>query len=130
MAKLREMFPLSTFRASDLNGQPLVLTTAGVTSEELFDKPAWVLWFVEDGRGLKLNFRNAECLALATKSENSSDWAGLKVKLTPAPFTSRTGEPGTMIVLEVLPAAAPEAKPAGNAGLPKPTNDLDDGIPF
>jgi hypothetical protein len=127
MATLRDMFPLTLFRASDLDGQPLVLTTSGVTNEVVYDKEAWVLRFLEDGRALKLSFRNAEALALATKSENSHDWGGLKVRLTPAPFTNRTGEPGTMIVLEVLP---PEAKPTANAGLPKPANSLDDGIPF
>ena len=84
MATRDELFPSKYIKHSDLNGQEVTVTIAGLDIEEVGmdreTKP--VLSFKDEKKGLVLNMTNYDAIAEAY-DEQTDNWPGKKIILYP-----------------------------------------------
>ena len=75
-----EMFPSRFLKATDLPRKGMVLTIDALEQEDLNGEEKWVMFFVEEEKGLVLNKTNANAVA-DELGRKTSEWSGHKVHL-------------------------------------------------
>ena len=136
MAKRHDVFPSKYLQAADLRGKPVNVTIERAPLETLKNKNGedlkTVLYFRGAKKALPLNRTNWDsCADLC--GDDSDDWPGHQIQLYPTttPFGTdtvdciriRAPEQGE---LKPIKATAAKAK----ATEPKPSDEMDDEIPF
>ena len=84
MPKVTEIFGGSYLKVDHLNGQPRVVTINGWNTEIVYGEEAYVVYFAEEKRALKLSATCARDIATALKIDDMEDWAGSKIELYPS----------------------------------------------
>ena len=75
-----QMFPSKYLRAADLPRRGITLTIDAIEQEQIGGDDKYVLYFIEDERGLALNKTNA--LAIADGyGKDTEEWSGRKIHL-------------------------------------------------
>ena len=108
MSTRDELFPSKYIKHSDLNGQELTVTIAGLDIEEVgMDKESKpVLSFKKAKKGLVLNMTNYDAIAEAY-GEETDNWPGKKIVL----YGDKARFGGKIVdCVRVKPASPPEAK--------------------
>lgn len=83
MPKVSEIFGGSYLKVDHLNGKPRVVTIKGWGTETVFGEEAYVVYFVEEARALKLSPTCARDIAAALNSDDMDKWPGGQVELYP-----------------------------------------------
>lgn len=97
--------------------RPMLVTIKDVVQEQMKDEHGqpeskWVIYFLEQERGMVLNKTNAELIALFTKERNTDNWTGHKVVLYDDPTISFGGKlVGGIRVRAPRQPAAPQPPP-------------------
>lgn len=85
MAKIGEVYPSKFLKADDFKGQPNVtLTIKAAPLEESFGEQKTVLYFHETEKAFTLNPTNARIMVQLLEDDETDNWPGAKVTLTPA----------------------------------------------
>jgi hypothetical protein len=78
--QIDQMFPSKYLRAADLPRRGMTLTIDAIEQEQIGGDDKFVLYFLEEGRGLALNKTNA--LAIADGyGKDTEEWSGRKIHL-------------------------------------------------
>ncbi len=129
--KLSQMFPRRYATGEDLQGKPITLTIASITSEKMHPQAnapeveKWVMYFKEAKKGVVLNRPLAYQIAEFLGSEDTDGWVGKSITIYPQPMTV-AGKKVTAIrarAAKVKPGAAGEAIPPSLA-----EEDDDEGV--
>ena len=134
MPKVSEIFGGSYLKAYDLNGQPRVVTINGWNTEIVYGDEAYVVYFAEEKRALKLSATCARDIATALKNDAIENWVGGKIELYTCEQKITDRDTQTEKQITMIRARAPSGSaskalgPAG--GPPSRRNDPDDEIPF
>jgi len=75
-----EMFPSRFLRAADLPRKGMTLTIDALEQEDLNGENKWIMFFVEEEKGLMLNKTNATAIADELGGK-TVEWSGHKVHL-------------------------------------------------
>jgi hypothetical protein len=127
--KMSKLFHGKYLRASDVVGKQYDATISHVTIERMRDnKEKAVAYFEGQDRGIPLNKTKCDLLAKMSGSDDTDDWAGLKINISEGE-TSFGAD--TVACIEFKPAHSRKPK---NNGAPTdahvPAEALDDEIPF
>ena len=139
MPKVSESFGGAYLKAEHLNGKPRVVTISGYAIETVYGEEKYVLYFVDEKRGLALSPTCARDIAKVLGDE-MEDWDGRSIELYPEPRTITDRDTQAEKQITMIRARAPASPPATSlATPPKPSPkpaatakrpDLDDDIPF
>jgi hypothetical protein len=141
MPKVSEIFGGSHLKAEHLNGRPRHVTINGWNTEIVFGSEAYVVYFAEERRGLRLSGTCARDIATALKIDDMENWVGGKIELYPCEQKIIDRDTQTEKQITMIRARAPSSGPPATtlappprpAPKPAPTarqTDLDDEIPF
>jgi len=83
MPRVSEIFGGSYLKVDHLNGEPRVLTVKSWGTEIAFGEEAYVIYFVEEARALKLSPTCARDVAAALRSDEMDKWVGGQIELYP-----------------------------------------------
>ena len=124
---INDVFPSKYLKASDLQGQSVVLTISGCELEELGQEQKMVLYFSGKSKGMVLNKTNANTIA-GMFSPETDNWMGQKIEV----FSMMVPFQGQQVPSLRVKAPAVQAEPPINT---QPANesfddDMDDEIPF
>lgn len=134
MAKIGEVFPSKFLKVDDLKGRSVALTIKDVKLEESFGSTKPVLYFHGTEKAFTVNSTNARIITQLLTDDETDNWVGAKVTLTPV-MRKIAGE--LKKVVDVTDARFDEAAqvgvPAAAAVAPVPLahqEPQDDQIPF
>ena len=105
-------FPSKWIKASDLQGQDVVVTMGHVQVEEVGDDKKPVLYFAGKEKGMVLNKTNANTIG-ALYGDETAAWQGNRITLFPTQ-TDFGGEQKPCIRVRITAPAAEPAPPAKN----------------
>lgn len=82
--KISEAFPSNFLKVDDLKGRRVQLTIQSVEMEEVGEGHKPVVYFGGQSKGLVLNKTNASMIEEIAGSDDTDDWAGVRIVLYPA----------------------------------------------
>jgi len=104
------MHPSRFFRCSDLNGQPLRVTIAGVRKEDVGNgESKWALTFKDVTKALIINKTNSKAIQKLFGKETDG-WRGKEILLVPAVVDFK-GEEVDAVRIRAVPQRKPAEEP-------------------
>ena len=124
---IENAFPSTYLKASDLNGQAVVVTMATVRVEEVGKDERPILYFVGKDKGVVLNKVNKNAIVTLYGPE-TDDWTGKAIELFPAlvDFQGKQVEAIRIRAPRVRAPAKPATPPQGmySDSNPPPAGDV------
>lgn len=77
---INSAFPSKYLKAADAE-EDLILTIKSIELEKVGEDKKPVIYFREQAKGMVLNKTNAKMIAKITKSEDTDEWAGHKIRI-------------------------------------------------
>lgn len=127
--KIGEAFPGNYLKAQDLGNSRVTVTIDRVEMEDIGGDHKAVLYFVGKEKGLVLNKTNSNTITELANSDETDDWAGLRVIL----FKTKTEYQGKRVdCVRIDEAPARPAPQPPKPIAPPPVSDeiTDDDVPF
>jgi hypothetical protein len=118
MAKIGDIYPSKFLKADDFKGQQNVTLTIKATPlEEPFGEQKTVLYFHETEKAFTLNPTNARIVVQLLEDDETDNWIGAKITLTPA-MRNIAGQ--LKKVIDVTAAYFPQGQQQQGGAFPPP----------
>ena len=136
--KKNEIFPSTYYNASDVRDGAITLTIDDVRMEAVGEganetEKAVAYFKEEDSKLLVVSSTKFDAIALIAKSDDTRDWAGIKIVLEAGKATFQ-GKLVDSVAIRAprkpAPKSASQSKKAAKPDAADTNNDLNDNIPF
>jgi hypothetical protein len=110
-----ELYPSKYLRCSDLNGQPMRVTIANLTRENIGGEAKVVMAFTNGTKSLIVNKTNAKAIAKVLNEPDTRGWRGKDIILVPAQVDFRGDLVDAVRVRAAPPLQQPSTEPPSKA---------------